>query len=153
MSFDPSAPGGPEIEGVYTATVMTRIANELETRSDTFAATLWLGSTGTHGAFAGSYRIVASPDSGPVRGEFLDSDGRLLITTLGDHARRLVGVTTLRALYDWCEFPQLGLSPLLGQLAGDTLRISAQGSLPCVYDLGVPVRAHTDFSISISALR
>jgi hypothetical protein len=152
VSFDPSAPGGPEIAGTYDATVITRIENVLEVRTDTFAAALTLGRTGPHGRFAGTYRI-AQADSGPVDGEFLSRDGRLLVTTLGDPPKPIAGVAYIRALYSWCEFPLLGMPPLTGRLTGDTLRITAQASLPCLYDLGVPVRPHTELSLSLTAVR
>lgn len=157
VSFDPSGPPAPDISGSYVASVVTSIVNDIETRTDTFTATLELGSPTARGRFLGIYRIDPA-ESGPFGGEFLSHDGRLNLTTFGEPPKPIAGVAHIRALYPWCNFPLLGIGPLPGVLQGDTLTIAAQGSVPCVYnnDFRIPGPVsvvHTEVFLSLRAVR
>src|SRR5207249_6857120 len=73
VSFDPAGPPVRDISGNYTGTVVTRIVNQFEVRSDTFGATLALRGTQNRGHFSGTYSL-ATDEAGPVAGVLRPGD-------------------------------------------------------------------------------
>ena len=154
VSFDPAGPPGLDVSGSYSVTVVTRIENVFEVRTDTFGATLALRTDpANHRLFTGTYSVAQS-DSGPFAGE-LRSDTTFLLTDFGTPPKPLAGVSYVRNLYPWCDFTRLGTGPIFGTLRGDALGVEAQGAIPCTYQLGLgpPAIVHTVVSLSLAAVR
>jgi hypothetical protein len=153
VSFDPAGPPVRDISGTYTATVVTRLANAFETRSDTFPVTLDIRNTGDHGGFTGSYRTTAG-DTGPFGGT-LRTDDSVILYVFGDPPKPIAGVSYIRDLYPWCDFSRLGIGPMPGAVRGDSLFVDGHGSVPCFYGVGGGFlqNAHTDVFLTITAAR
>src|SRR5438552_2840795 len=111
VSYDPAGPPVPRIDGTYSATIVTTLANTIELRSDTFTAALTVRGTGYRGQFVGTYDIARS-DSGPFAG-VVSPDGSVVVTNFGTPPKPIAGVAFIRNLYPWCDFPRLGTGPML----------------------------------------
>lgn len=134
VAYDPAGPPVPRIDGTYASTIVVSLANEVESRGDTFAATIAMRGTGYRGQFVGTYHIAPS-DSGPIAGaEILN--GSLTVTEFGTPPKPIAGVASIRALYPWCDFPRLGTGPMPGSLRADSLVVVGGGSVPCIYQVG-----------------
>jgi hypothetical protein len=152
VSFDAAGITVPDVTGTYAATISLTVSNEFETRTDTLRANLSLLNTGDRGRFTGTYAIAAN-DSGPFEGT-MAPDGTLIVGTFGTPPKPIAGVGTVRLLYPWCDWNLLGMPAVRGTLAGDTLRASVAGSVPCLYQLnGTATTAHTDVALALFALR
>jgi len=152
VSFDPAGPPVPDITGLYTVTVALTLTNEFEIRNDTLMGTAKLRDTGYRGRFEGTFAI-APDDSGPFEGA-LQTEGEMLVTSLGPPPKPIAGVQHIEQLYSWCEFALLGMPPVTGTLAGDTLRVAVDASVPCLYQLaGVTQTVHTQLQFRLSGTR
>ena len=153
VSFDPAGPPVRDISGNYTATVVTRIVNQFEVRSDTFGATLALRGTQNRGHFSGTYSL-ATDEAGPVAG-VLRTDDTLLVSDFGAPPKPIAGVQYIRTLYPWCDFTLLGIGPIPGAFIRDSLQIQGEGSLPCFYRFGSGLvgDVHTQIFLLIAAAR
>ena len=152
VSFDPAGAPVPDITGTYATTITITLSNQYETRSDTLAATLALRYGGYRGMFAGTYLIPPS-DSGAVTGT-MASDGTLVIDTLGPPPKPIAAVASIRRLYPWCDWTLLGLPPVRGALAGDTLRASVSPAVPCYYQVsGGTQVVHTEVGFDLMGVR
>jgi len=155
VSFDPAGPPALDVSGTYGAMVVVRIANEFEVRSDSFTATLDLRGNlpDNHRLFVGTYRIAPS-ETGPFAGE-LRTDNTFLLTDFGTPPKPVAGVTYVRTLYPWCDFTRLGIGPIFGTFRGDSLRVEAEGGVPCTYQLGLgfPDVVHTVIFLSLAGVR
>ena len=153
VGLDPAGPPVRDISGTYTATVVTRIENQFETRSDTFAASLTVRNTGYRGHFTGTYRLV-SGETGPFGGT-LRTDDSLVVTDFGEPPKPIAGVTDIRNRYPWCDFTRLGIGPIPGAFRNDSLFADGLGSAPCFYGTsgGFLLNVHTEVFLSITAAR
>lgn len=153
VGFDPAGPRVRDISGTYGATVVTRLANAFETRSDTFPVTLAIGPIGDHGGFAGTYHTAAG-DTGPFGGT-LRTDDSLILYVFGDPPKPIAGVGYIRNLYPWCDFSRLGIGPMPGAVRGYSLFVDGHGSVPCFYGVGGGFLqdVHTDVFLTITAAR
>jgi hypothetical protein len=152
VSFDPAGPAVPDITGTYAATIALTLSNEFEIRNDTVAASLALRNTGDRGRFTGTYAVAAS-DSGPFEGTML-ADGTLMLTVFGPPPKPIADVPSIRQLYPWCDFARLGMPPVRGALAGDTLRVSVAASVPCLYQVeGGTLTVHTRLQVALAGVR
>jgi hypothetical protein len=152
VSYDPAGPVVPDVTGAYSATIALSISNEFETRSDTLAAALALRNTGNRGIFVGTYAIAAS-DSGPVEGS-MAADGSLIVSVFGPPPKPVAAVASIRRVYPWCDWALLGMPPVRGSLAGDTLRATVQGSVPCLYQVnGMTRSVYTTFGLALTGVR
>ncbi len=150
--YDPAGPPVPRIDGTYATRIVVSLANEVEIRSDTFAAEITLRGTGYRGQFVGTYHI-ASDDSGPIGGaEILD--GSLTVMEFGTPPKPIAGVASIVALYPWCDFPRLGTGPMPGSLRADTLVVDGRGSVPCIYQVGGQVLNRvTEVRVQLAGVR
>jgi hypothetical protein len=152
VSFETSGIAVPDITGTYAATIALTATNEFETRVDTLDAMLRLRRGAGAGEFVGGYTI-APADSGPLGG-LLMTDGTVWLLTFGLEPRPIAGVSSIRALYAWCDFTRLGAGLTRGTFSGDTLRASVQGSLPCLYqEAGTTLTVHTELLMDLTAVR
>lgn len=152
VSYDPSGPPVPRIDGTYAALIVMTLDNVIETRSDTFTAAITLHGTGYRGHFVGTYDIAQS-DSGPFAG-MISPDGGLIVTEFGTPPKPIAGVAFIRNLYPWCDFPRFGTAPMSGALSGDSLRVDGRGSVPCFYQLAAPVgNLKTEITVTLRAAR
>jgi hypothetical protein len=153
VSFDPAGPPVRDISGTYAATVVTRLANAFQIRSDTFPVTLDIRNTGVRGGFAGTYRTAAG-EAGPFGGT-LHRDDSLILYVFGAPPKPIAGVGYIRDLYPWCDFSRLGIDPIPGAVRGDSLFVNGHGSVPCFYSVGGGFLedAHTDVLLTITAAR
>jgi len=151
-SFDPSGQPVPDIAGTYAATISLTLRNEFETRTDTLAARLTLRGLGYRGLFTGTYAIPPG-DSGTVAGTE-SFDGTFIIATFGPPPKPIAAVQSIRALYPWCDWALLGLPPIRGALAGDTVRATVGPSVPCSYQVnGGTVTVNTTVVFSLAGVR
>ena len=152
VSFETSGIAVPDITGTYAATIALTATNEFETRVDTLDAMLRLSPGAGAGEFVGGYTI-APADSGPLGGLVM-TDGTVWLLTFGFEPRPIAGVSSILALYAWCDFTRLGAPLTRGTFSSDTLRASVQGSLPCMYqEAGTTLTVHTELLMDLTAVR
>jgi hypothetical protein len=152
VSYDVAGPPVPNITGSFAASVTLSLSNQFEVRNDTLEAVLQLRDTGERGLFTGTY-VFAPSDSGAVDGS-VAADGTLILSAFGPPPKPIAGVAPFRRLYPWCDWALLGMPPVRGRLAGDTLRASVQGSVPCFYQVnGTTEYVHTQFGFTLTAVR
>ncbi len=151
VSYDPTGPAVPAINGTYATVIQVDYLNYFERRSDTLAASLTLWDTHYRGHFGGYYRI--GPDSGRFEGA-LRPEGTLTVTDWGAPPKPLADIAALHDLYPWCDFAHLGAGPIPGALRGDTLVADATASVPCFYQLwGGVVAIGTTMGLHVLAVR
>lgn len=152
VAYDTAGPAVPSIDGTYVTTIALSFANDLELRSDTLFASITLRDVHYRGHFEGTYR-TALGDSGRFAG-VERPESTLVVDVFGAPPKPIAYVLALRALYPWCDFTRLGTGPLSGRLAGDSLLVDGQGSLPCHYDLGGgPFELRTDLRLRLVGIR
>ena len=152
VAYEIAGPPVPSIDGTYASIISVRYTNSLERRSDTFSASIALHDTHFRGNFDGTYH-TAFGDTGRFAGTERP-EGTLVVTDFGAPPKPIAYVMGLRQLYPWCHFPPLGAGQLTGRLAGDSLMATAQGSLPCVYQLdSVRLEVRTALQVQIVGVR
>jgi hypothetical protein len=134
VAFDPNGPAVPHLAGRYTTSITVQYHNQIETRSDTLAATMILPDAEARGVFEGYY-LTAAGDSGMIGGTLLP-DGTMRVTDFAQPPLlTLQGATFLHRLYPWCDFNQLGTGTLMGRVFGDSLVVTGRASVVCGYQL------------------
>ena len=156
VSYDPTGPHAAPLNGIFDATLVTVLRNDVEVRQDTAILILTLRDSMYRGRFYGGYRFTDG-DSGLMAGTLRDG-GHVWVThfgTLTGYWPPLTDVDYIERLYPSCDFLRLGpIYILMGTMRADTLAVNALGIVPCRESTpGGTVERDTEFAFDLVGKR